>query len=143
KDPPRPSTRLSSLGMGAQEIARLRQVPLDSLSRQLKSELEWIPLKAMRKEREQRYSTATELAEDIANYLGDRPLRAGPESKRYRLRKFLRRNKTGVTASAAMVFLLIAGIATTSWQAIRATRAPRATREALRKAEEATDSMRA
>src|SRR5438093_1555483 len=51
KDPPRPSTRLSRLGSGGQEIARLRQTPLDALSRQLKSELEWIPLKAMQKER--------------------------------------------------------------------------------------------
>src|SRR5205814_3402273 len=47
----------------------------------------------------------------------------GPESKACRARKFLRRNTLGVAASAAMLILLLGGILTTSWQAIRATRA--------------------
>ena len=127
-DPPRPSTRLSKLGKAADEVARLRQTPLDSLERQLKRELEWIPLMALRKDRAQRYTTVTELAHDVENYLADRPLRAGPESAAYRARKFFRRNKTGVAASAAMVFLLLAGITATTWQAVRATRAEARTR---------------
>jgi non-specific serine/threonine protein kinase/serine/threonine-protein kinase len=122
-EPPRPSTRLSSLGSEAQEVAQRRQAPLEALEKQLKSELEWIPLKAMRKDCDQRYATAAELSEDIANYLANRPLRAGPESRVYRARKFLRRNKAGVAAAAAMVLLLIAGIIATTRQAIRATRA--------------------
>jgi serine/threonine protein kinase len=129
-DPPRPSTKLSGL-TSSEEVARLRRTPLDALQRQLKSELEWIPLKAMRKDRAQRYATTTELAQDINNYLANRPLRAGPESASYRARKFLRRNKAGVAAFAAMVFLLLTGIAATTWQAVRATRAQRATRAAL------------
>jgi tetratricopeptide (TPR) repeat protein len=124
-DPPRPSTRLSNLGASAQEIAQRRQTPLTVLHQQLKRELEWIPLKAMRKEPAQRYSSARELEEDIGNYLENRPLRAGPESRAYRARKFLRRNKAGVAASAAMIMLLLAGIIATSWQAFRATRAER------------------
>ena len=56
-----------------------------------KGELEWIPMMAMRKDRTQRYSTATELSEDVGNYMANRPLRAGPESPAYRARKFLRR----------------------------------------------------
>jgi serine/threonine protein kinase/Flp pilus assembly protein TadD len=123
-DPPRPSTQLSKLGQKAStEVARLRQTPLDSLARQLRSELEWIPLKAMRKDRGQRYASAREMAEDIENYLASRPLRAGPESTVYRARKFFRRNKRTVAASGAMLLLLIAGIVTTTYQAIRATRA--------------------
>ncbi|MGH7178185.1 MAG: tetratricopeptide repeat protein [Tepidisphaeraceae bacterium] len=120
-DPPRPSTRLSSLGASAQEIAQRRQTQPSLLHQQLKSELEWIPLKAMRKEPAQRYSSAQELAEDIANYLQQRPLRAGPESQAYRARKFLRRNKRGVAAAAVMVLLLIAGTTVSMWQAIRAS----------------------
>jgi serine/threonine protein kinase len=129
-DPPRPSTKLSGL-KGSEEVARLRRTPLEALQHQLKSELEWIPLKAMRNDRSERYATTAELAQDIQNYLANRPLRAGPESAAYRARKFLRRNKAGVAASAAMVLLLIAGIAATTWQAVRATRAQRATRAAL------------
>ena len=135
-DPPRPSTRLSSLAHAAQsEVAKRRRTQLESLRRDLRSELEWIPLMAMRKDRAHRYATCTELADDVRNYLASRPLRAGPESAAYRLRKFLRRNKAGVAASAAMVFLLLAGIVATSWQAYRATRAEVKTRAALAEVE--------
>src|SRR5437868_9317513 len=79
----------------------------------------------MRKSPSERYASATELPDDIQNYPSERPLRAGPESVGYRARKFLRRNQAGVAASAAMILLLIGGIAATSWQAIRATRAER------------------
>jgi serine/threonine protein kinase len=122
-DPPRPSTRLSNRGSTAVEVARRRQTHVADLTRQLRNELEWIPLKAMRKDRAERYRAAAELMDDIRAYLSNRPLRAAPESTAYRLRKFVRRNKRGVAASAAMFLLLIAGICTTTWQAIRATRA--------------------
>ncbi len=122
-DPPRPSTRLSGLGALAPQIASSRQIALDELERQLHRELDWIPLKAMRKLPSERYGTANELSDDIQNYLASRPLRAGPESRAYRLRKFLSRNKGAVAASAAMLLLLLGGISATSWQAVRATRA--------------------
>ena len=134
--PLRPSTRLSRLGQAALEVARLRNTPLDRLQSQLAAELEWIPLKAMRKDADQRYASPRELAEDIANYLSNRPLRAAPESRIYRARKFLRRNKRAMAASASMLILLLGGIAGTSWQAVLATRARRA-------AEDAGDSARA
>src|SRR6185295_6672037 len=50
-DPPRPSTRLSGLGPEATALAERRQSRLDVLTSQLRGELEWIPLKAMRKDR--------------------------------------------------------------------------------------------
>ena len=119
--PPRPSARLSTLDSAdAGRIARRRRTALPTLIRDLRSELEWIPLKAMRKDREQRYRSAAELADDIRNYLDGRALIAGPETARYKLRKLLRRHKAGVIASAAMILLLVAGIITTTWQAIRA-----------------------
>jgi serine/threonine protein kinase len=142
-DPPRPSTRLSSLGASASEVARRRGVELDSLARELKSELEWIPLKAMRKERAQRYASPTELAEDVQNYLNDRPLRAAPESAAYRARKFLRRNKRVMAASMAMLLLLIAGIVTTTWQAIRAEREKREAQFQRQQAVNSSDNLRA
>jgi non-specific serine/threonine protein kinase/serine/threonine-protein kinase len=139
-DPPRPSTRLSKLADSGAEMARLRRTDLTELHQQLARELEWIPLKAMRKEREHRYASARELADDIRNYLADRPLRAGPESRAYRLRKFVRRNKLGVTALATIMLLLVGGIAATSWQAIRATRAERQAIVEKRQAEEAREA---
>jgi serine/threonine protein kinase/tetratricopeptide (TPR) repeat protein len=130
-DPPRPSTRLSQLGDTAPDVAAKRRTPFASLTRQLQRELEWIPLMAMRKEPAERYATVAELVQDIRNYLLDRPLRAGPESARYRAVKFLRRNRRGAAVSAAIFLLLVGGIAATSWQAVRATRAERNVRGAL------------
>jgi non-specific serine/threonine protein kinase/serine/threonine-protein kinase len=131
EEPPRPSTKLSGLGVTGEEIARRRKSPLDTLARQLKHELDWIPLKAMRKDRTERYAAPTELAMDIENYLANRPLIAGPESTAYRTRKFLKRNRTAVSVSLAMAMLLVCGIAATTWQAIRAIRAEKATQVAL------------
>ena len=120
-EPPRPSTRLSNVSPAdAAEIAKQRRTALPTLLQNLRSELEWIPLKAMRKDREQRYRSSAELADDIRNYLDGRPLIAGPESSGYRTRKFLRRHKAAVAASAAMLLLLFGGIVATTWGLLRA-----------------------
>ena len=79
----------------------------------------------MRKERRRATRPPTELAEDIRNYLANRPLRAGRRSPRYRARKFLRRNKRrGGGGGGRCSSLLLAGVVATTWQAVRAT--PRA-----------------
>jgi serine/threonine protein kinase len=120
---PRPSTRLSSLGNEAVKIAVARRSRLDALIGELRNELEWIPLMAMRKERERRYSSPLELAEDIHNYLEQRPLLAGPESKAYVLRKFARRNRAPLAAAAAIMALLVGGVTVSTTQWVRARRA--------------------
>jgi non-specific serine/threonine protein kinase/serine/threonine-protein kinase len=146
-EPPRPSTKLSHLGAKGPEVAQARQVPLEVLDRQLHRELDWIPLKAMKKAPSERYSSVIELSDDIANYLARRPLRAGPDTTEYRLRKFILRNKRGVAATAALFLLLIAGTIATTYQAIRATRAERRAlaekAEAERRRAEADDAKAA
>jgi eukaryotic-like serine/threonine-protein kinase len=110
-DPPRPSARLSSLGNAGTAIATARRMNPEALATQLRSELEWIPLMAMRKDRQRRYVSPAELAEDIQNYLSNRPLKAGPESVSYRIRKAVRRNRTTIAVSAAFVLLVAIGTA--------------------------------
>src|SRR4051812_11054813 len=51
-EPARPSTRLTALGATAAKLAEVRQVKVEQLAQALRSELEWIPLMAMRKERQ-------------------------------------------------------------------------------------------
>jgi serine/threonine protein kinase/Flp pilus assembly protein TadD len=110
-EPPRPSTRYSSMeGATAAKVAESRGTHPSSLQRELRGELEWIPLKAMRKDRTRRYHTAIELASDIHNYIQNRPLTAGPESAKYRFAKFVKRNKGPVIATTAIASVLIAGI---------------------------------
>ncbi|MFC1635555.1 tetratricopeptide repeat protein [Planctomycetota bacterium] len=121
-DPKTPSTRLSNLGEEAKKIARNRRTEVAKLTKKLHKELEWIPLKAMRKERTERYRSASEFAGDIENYLKGAPLIAGPPSKMYRLKKFVRRNRVLVISVAAVMAVLVAGIVVSTSFAIRADR---------------------
>jgi serine/threonine protein kinase len=107
-DPPKPSTRLTNLSQEqATKVAQKRKTALATLAQELRQELEWIPLKAMRKDRTERYRTAAELGDDIRNYLGGKPLIAGPESAAYRIRKFVRRNRKQVVVTSAVAALLL------------------------------------
>jgi len=122
EDPPRPSTRLSAIGAEGTTIAQARRQSPASLLRELRRELEWIPLKAIRKERDRRYESAAAFAEDIRRYLDGRALQAAPESKMYLTRKFVTRNRVLVTATGAVFLALAAGLAGTIWQAREAAR---------------------
>src|SRR5262245_40081346 len=122
-EPPKPSDRLTSLGNEATQVASTRKIEARALASELRHELEWIPLMALRKERQRRYESVQQLQEDVERYLTGQALLAGPESRVYRARKALARHRGAVAAAAAIVLLLIAGIATTSWQAVRAIRA--------------------
>jgi serine/threonine protein kinase len=118
-DPPKPSTKLSTaddLTGGA--IAKARQDERERIARELRRELEWIPMKALRKDRRERYETPGDLAQDVRRYLKGEPLEAGPESAGYRLRKTLRRYKGPVVAVVAVMMALVIGVAGiwTQWE---------------------------
>jgi tetratricopeptide (TPR) repeat protein len=122
-EPRTPSTRLTSLGEEATKVAQRRCTEVGTLAKRLHKELEWIPLKAMRKERTRRYRSASELADDIKNYLEGAPLIAGPESTVYLIKKFVKRKRALVTGIAAVLAVLIAGIVVSTVLAIGQARA--------------------
>ena len=117
-DPKTPSTRLTKLGEKAEAIAQNRRMEIQTLKKHLRKELEWIPLKAMRKERSQRYRSASELSDDIDNYLKGEPLMAGPPTTRYRLKKFIRRHKALVGGVAAVLIASIIGSVVSTYFAL-------------------------
>jgi serine/threonine protein kinase len=121
-DPKTPSTRLVKLGEEAAKLADNRRTEIHALTKHLKKELEWIPLKAMRKERSERYRSASELADDIDNYLNGKPLIAGPPDAVYKLKKFVRRNRVMVGGIVSVLVVLIAGVIVSTFFAIRADR---------------------
>jgi len=90
-EPPKPSTRLTTPGFDTAHALKNRQMDLSTLAKQLKGELDWITMKAMAKDRTQRYASASELAADVTRYLKQEPVVAGPPSATYRLRKYVRR----------------------------------------------------
>jgi len=101
----RPSTQTTP------EAAARRAVSQDHLVRELRGDLDLIVLKALEKEPEARYASAAALADDLQRYLDGNPVRAQPPRLRYRLRKFLRRNRTvaAVATAAVIAVLTIAG----------------------------------
>jgi serine/threonine protein kinase len=109
EDPKTPSARLTKLGDEAKRVAENRCTEVQSLAKHLRRELEWIPLKAMRKERSERYRSASELADDIENYLTGAPLMAGPPSALYRLKKSLARNRAWVAGILAALAVSLIG----------------------------------
>jgi tetratricopeptide (TPR) repeat protein len=107
EEPPRPSTRISTLGQAAATVSTQRKSDPKQLSRLFRGELDWIVMKALEKDRNRRYETANGFAADVQRYLNDEPVQAYPPSAWYRFRKFARRNKTGL-AVAALILLVIA-----------------------------------
>ncbi len=119
-EPPRPSTRLSGLGAELETVARQRSIEPKKLGTFLRGDLDWIILKALEKDRVRRYESASGLAADIQRYLVDEPVEAGPPSKVYRFRKFVRRHRGGVIAGAVVAGTLVLGVIGTSVGMVRA-----------------------
>ncbi|MFN0012569.1 MAG: protein kinase domain-containing protein [Phycisphaerales bacterium] len=135
QDAPKPSTRLSTADAATGEgIARHRVMAREQLARELRRELDWIPLKALRKDRTERYDTPADLAKDIGRYLAGEALEAGPESAAYRFKKFARRNKGPAFAVGAVMLALVVGLGLATWQYLRANERA----DAATKAEAAT-----
>ena len=135
EEPPKPSTRASSLALtpfrapgdvrgagssSAVTIAAARHADPRSLVRSLNGDLDWIVMKCLEKDRARRYETANGLASDVQHFLSGEPVVAAPPSRLYRFRKFVRRNRAMVTAATMVVAALLAGTAGTTFGLLRA-----------------------
>jgi eukaryotic-like serine/threonine-protein kinase len=100
RDPERPSTRAPGLS----------------------GDLDAIVLKALRKEPERRYPSAAALSDDLGRFLDGRPVEARRGSTSYRARKFVRRHRVGVLATALVFAAMAAGV----WATLREARHARA-----------------
>lgn len=100
---PRPSRRISTLGNASLATARCRGTNPASLARHLRGDLDWIVMRAIEKNRERRYSGASELSAELERYLRREPVLAGPPGGLYRLSKFVRKHRVGVAATAIVI----------------------------------------
>ena len=92
-------------------------------ARALAGDLDTIVVKALAREPERRYGSISAFADDLRRYLDGRPVRARPDSRLYRARKFVARHRLAVVAAALVVAALVAGLSIALWQARRAERA--------------------
>jgi tetratricopeptide (TPR) repeat protein len=110
EEPPRPSARLTGSGERLPTISAQRKTEPAKLVKLLRSDLDWIVLKALEKDRTRRYETAVGFAKDVQRYLADEPVEACPPSASYLLRKFARRHRTMLTVAAGFTAMLLLGI---------------------------------
>jgi tetratricopeptide (TPR) repeat protein len=147
-EPPKPSTRLNTLGDGLADVAKHRHAESAELCKLLRGDLDWIVMKALEKDRTRRYETTNELAMDIERHLRDEPVVAGPPGAAYRLRKFMRRNRRAVSVGLLVVAALLIGFSLAVIGFVREGRARARAEEqreraeaSLKLAREAVDEM--
>ncbi len=116
-------------------LARHRACDPRTLTRRLTGELDWIVLRALEKEPARRYAAASDLRADVLRSLRHEPVTAGPPSRMYRARRFVRRNRVLVAAAGAVFAALTAGVIGTSIGLHRAVLARNAEYDARRHAE--------
>jgi WD40 repeat protein len=109
-DPPRPSTRVSTLRADAlSTVSDRRRIDRRKLSQLLRGELDWIVMKALEKDRNRRYESAAALAHDVQQYLSGQPVFACPPSIRYQLSKFCIRHSALLTTSLLVLAAIMVG----------------------------------
>jgi tetratricopeptide (TPR) repeat protein len=125
-DVPTPSTRYGALPDVDRAVrARARATDPTALRQSLAGDLDAVLDKALEHDRERRYPTANDLAQDLTRYLRHEPVTAAHASGAYRLRKFVRRHRRSVAAAVALGVLLVAFGAVSAVQARRLARAER------------------
>ncbi len=150
EEPTEPSVMWSHLDeMRQSRAAEARSLDAASIATRLRGDLDWIVLKAIAKDRRERYASAAALAADLDRYLRDQPVEAGPPSLSYRVGKFVRRRR-GLVATASLLLLsLLMGLTGTlvnleraKRQAERANEQTAATQLALEETEEISEFLK-
>ena len=115
-EPPRPSTRLSTLDdVTLTATAKHRQTEPPKLQHQIRGDLDWIAMKCLEKDRTRRYATVNGLAADIDRHLKNEPVVASPPSTIYRMQKAVRRNKLACAAAGAVAAAVVIGLMVSAW----------------------------
>jgi len=136
REPPALLTKLREMSIEDQEgTAARRGMDLRRLCTLLADDLGWIVMKAMSKERELRYESASELAAEIQRFLNSEPVTARPPSRLYRLQKMVRRNKTTFAYLTAVILAVLIGLGASTWLLFR-EREARISERAVRQREQ-------
>ncbi len=107
-EPLRPSAMLNTDQARLKASAQMRAAEPGQLLSLLRGDLDCITMKALDKDPQRRYATASELSADLGRYLSHEPVLARPASAGYRVQKYVRRHPVGVSVAAGVVFLLTA-----------------------------------
>lgn len=110
-------------------------------ARDLTGDLDNILLKAISKSPQDRYGSAEQFADDLERYLDGLPVRARAQTLRYRVAKFLRRNRALAAAGSTLFALLIGATALTTTLFLRSERALTEAESQRRKADRVSEFL--
>ena len=110
QEPPKPSTKLSTLGSTLTDIAKYRGCTPELLTKSIRGDLDWIVMKTLEKARDRRYDNSSALILDIKRYLDSQPILARAPGTIYRIRKYLRRHRFRAVAVLMISLLSITSI---------------------------------
>ncbi len=113
-----PSLRVTKTMSASETIADERLSTPKLLRKCLSGDLDWITMKALAKDRNERYESAAAMAKDIRNYLQGEPVEAAAPSLAYRARKFYRKHRSVSIVAAAFTLLLLVSTALSVYWAI-------------------------
>ena len=133
-----------SLPEAARRIAEDEPTTLGALDSRFRGDIDVLVGKALAVEKERRYGSADELAQDIRRHLADEPIHAHKPSGAYQLAKFARRNRALVVGTGLALVALLAGTVVSTAQYLDARRgwaAERAQRELAEDHAEAADRV--
>lgn len=134
---PAPSLKLAL--SGSQDR---RATPSAGWVSQLRGDLDAVVLKALAKDRRQRYDSASFFAADLRRYLANEPVLATPPSWAYRVAKFTRRHRAASVAAVVVLIALAASAVVASAGWIEARRALERTELARKSAQATSDFLR-
>jgi serine/threonine protein kinase len=119
EESPTPSQRLNTLSAEAcTTVSERRGVDGRRLGQALRGELDWVVMKALEKDRNRRYESASAFAAAVLRYLNDEAVAACPPSAVYRLRKYVRRQRRALLTAGVVALVLVAATAVSTWQAV-------------------------
>ncbi len=126
-----------ALPEAARTIVEIEPTRLGLLDKALRGDVETIIAKALEKDKDRRYQSASDLADDIRRHLRDEPIVVRPPTVTYQLGKYARRHKGLCGGLAAALALLFLGVAGTSYGLVHARAQQRLAEVRLAEAEAA------
>lgn len=132
EEPLRPSTRLATIGDNLTAVTSLAGIDPKQLKKRFESDLDWVVMRSLEKDRNRRYESAGAFARDVRRHLDGEAVHAGPPSWSYQASKYIGRNR--IPLGIAVVILLgafvgIAGLIRASFE--RAARQAAETRHQI------------
>ncbi len=130
--PSRPSFLVSTLDKAKLSTSSIRRgVSERAFTMSIRGDLDWIALKALEKDRNRRYESASSFGADVKRYLDGEPVEACPPTFLYVAEKFVRRHQGALIASVGMLAMLLVGLAVAFTQFRRAIEAEAESQQSL------------